>query len=63
MKVYVLAKFVHLYCTYAYFEQSIACLLKAQAMADCMRIYFPYIGGEDLGKSKGGELKMKKIQG
>ena len=28
-------------------------------MADCM--YFPYIGGENLGK--GGELKMQKIQG
>ena len=33
-------------------------------MADC--IYFPYIGGgggEDIGKSKGVELKMQKIQG
>ena len=31
-------------------------------MTDCT--YFPYIGeGEDLGKSKGGELKMQKIQG
>ena len=54
MKVYVLAKFVHLHCTYAYFEQLIACSLKAQAMADCMRIYFPYIGGEDLGNAREG---------
>ena len=32
-------------------------------LADC--IYFLYIrgGGENLGKSKGGELKMQKIQG